>query len=276
LILTEERNMGLFEGQVAWVTGAGRGIGRAVALALAEQGAAVALVARTRHEVEQVAGEIRSRGGTAIASLLDVSDWEMVNWTAQQIEAALGPIDILINNAGVLEPLGKVWETDPGQAGRLIDVNLSGAYYCLRAVLPGMVKRGRGVIVNVSSGAATTVAQGWGVYAASKAGLDQLTRVAALDLKATVVRVYSLYPGIVETKMQETLRAAAPDRLPPDRRQFFVDQKETGLVLPPEVPARAMVWLCSTHCDLESGAVINLRRQPELREKIDRVLHSAE
>ena len=264
--------MGLFEGQVAWVTGAGRGIGRAVALALAEQGAAVALVSRTQSEVEQVAQEIRSRGGTAIASLLDVSNWDMVNWTAQQIEAALGPIDMLINNAGVLEPLGKLWETDPEQAGRLIDINLSGAYYCLRAVLPGMVKRGRGMIVNVSSGAAARVAPGWSVYAASKAGLDQLTRNAAVDLKGTAIRVYSLYPGLVETRMQETLRAATPDQLPPDRRQFFIDQKEAGKVLPPEVPARAIVWLCSPHCDLGSGAVIDLRRQPELLEKIDRVL----
>jgi NAD(P)-dependent dehydrogenase (short-subunit alcohol dehydrogenase family) len=264
--------MGYFTGQVAWVTGAGRGIGRAAAWALAEQGAAVALVSRTQDEIEQVAEEIRSRGGTAIASLLDVSNWDMVHWTAQQIEAALGPIDILINNAGVLEPLGKLWETDPEQAGRQIDINLSGAYYCLRAVLPGMVKRGRGMIVNVSSGAATTVAQGWSVYAASKAGLDQLTRNAAIDLKDTAIRVYSLYPGLIETRMQETLRAATPDRLPPDRQQYFIDQKEAGKVLPPEVPARALVWLCSPHCDLESGTVINLRSQPELREKINRVL----
>jgi NAD(P)-dependent dehydrogenase (short-subunit alcohol dehydrogenase family) len=264
--------MGYFTGQVAWVTGAGRGIGRAAAWALAEQGAAVALVSRTQDEIEKVAEEIRSRGGTAIASLLDVSNWDMVHWTAQQIEAALGPIDILINNAGVLGPLGKLWETDPEQAGRQIDINLSGAYYCLRAVLPDMVKRGRGVIVNVSSGAATTVAQGWSVYAASKAGLDQLTRNAAIDLKDTAIRVYSLYPGLVETRMQETLRAATPDQLPPDRRQYFIDQKEAGKVLPPEVPARALVWLCSPHCDLESGTVINLRSQPELREKIDRVL----
>src|SRR5512139_3611630 len=125
--------MRLFEGQVAWVTGAGRGIGRAVALALAEQGAAVALVSRTQNEVEQAAEEIRLRGGRVIASLLDVSNWDMVNWTAQQIEAALGPIDLLINNAGVLDPLGKLWETAPEQAGQLIDINLSGAYYCLRA-----------------------------------------------------------------------------------------------------------------------------------------------
>ena len=264
--------MGLFEGQVAWVTGAGRGIGRAVALALAEQGAAVALVSRTPNEVEQVAAEIRSRSGEAIAALLDVSNWDMVNWTAQQIEAALGPIDILINNAGVLEPLGKLWETDPEQAGRLFDINLSGAYYGMRAVLPGMVKRGRGVVVNVSSSAAARIAPGWSVYAASKAGLDQLTRSVAVDLKDTAIRVYSLYPGLVGTKMLETLCAATPDQLPPDRRQFFIDRKEAGKVLPPEVPARAMVWLCSPHCDLASGAVIDLRRQPELREKIDRAL----
>lgn len=264
--------MGLFEGQVAWVTGAGRGIGRATALALAEQGAAVALVSRTQSEVEQVADEIRARGGTAIASLLDVSNWDMVNWTAQQITAALGPIDLLINNAGVLDPLGRVWETDPEQAGRLFDVNLSGAYYGMRSVLPDMVKRGRGVIVNVSSGAAIAATSGWSVYAASKAGLDHLTRNAAIDLQGTGVRVYSLHPGMVETRMQETLRSATPDRLPPDRRQFFIDQKAAGKVQAPEAPARTMLWLCSAQCDLENGSVVNLRTQPELLAKIDRAL----
>ena len=264
--------MGLFEGQVAWVTGAGRGIGRATALALAKQGAAVALVSRTQNEVEQVAAEIQARGGTALASLLDVSNWDMVNWTAQQIAGNLGPIDMLINNAGVLDPMGKVWEADPEQAGRLFDINLSGAYYCMRSVLPDMVQRGRGVIVNVSSGAAISAAQGWSAYAASKAGLDHLTRNVAVDLQGTGVRVYSLHPGMVETRMQETLRSSPPDQLPPDRRQYFITQKEAGKVLPPEVPARTMLWLCSAQCDLENGAVVSLRTQPELREKIDRVV----
>src|SRR5512137_1222028 len=165
--------MGYFDGQVAWVTGGGRGIGRAAALALASQGAAVAVVSRTQSEMDEVIAEVRAHGGKAIASLLDVSNWDMVSWTAQQIEAALGPIDILVNNAGVLEPLGKLWETDAEQAGRLFDINLSGAYYCMRAALPGMVKHNKGVIVNVSSDAAIAVDQGWSVYAASKAGLDQ-------------------------------------------------------------------------------------------------------
>jgi NAD(P)-dependent dehydrogenase (short-subunit alcohol dehydrogenase family) len=140
----------------------------------------------------------------------------------------------------------------------------------MRAVLPDMVKHGRGVIVNVSSGAAASASPGMSVYAASKAGLDHLTRNAAVELQGTGVRVYALYPGLVETRMQETLRAATTDRLPPDRRQFYVDQKETGKVFEPEVPARIMTWLCSADCDMESGAVLNLRSQPELLAKIDR------
>jgi 3-oxoacyl-[acyl-carrier protein] reductase len=266
--------MGLFTGQVAWVTGAGRGIGRATALLLAEQGAKVALVSRTQRELDAVQAEVRARGGKAITSLLDVSNWDMVEWMARQIEAALGPIDMLINNAGLLQPLGKLWETKPEQAGQLFDANLSGAYYGMRAVLPGMVQRGRGVIVNVSSGAATSVAPGWAVYAASKAGLDHLTRNAALDLADTTVRVYALHPGLVETQMQQTLRTASTNRLPAERRQFFIDQQAAGKVQDPIVPARTIAWLCSTQCDLDNGAVVSLRTQPELQEKIDRVLGS--
>jgi NAD(P)-dependent dehydrogenase (short-subunit alcohol dehydrogenase family) len=135
-----------------------------------------------------------------------------------------------------------------------------------------MVQRGRGVVVNISSSAAARIAPGWSVYAASKAGLDQLTRSVAVDLKDTAVRIYSLYPGLVDTRMLETLCAATPDQLPHDRRQFFVDQKEAGKAWPPEVPARAVVWLCSPRCELASGTVVDLRRQPELHEQIDRAL----
>ena len=261
--------MGHLTGQVAWVTGAGRGIGRAAALALAEQGAAVAVASRTQSEVDQVATEIKSRGGRSVSTMLDVSNWDMVDWAAKQIENALGPIDVLINNAGVLEPLGRLWETDPEQWTRLIDINLSGAYYCMRTTLPGMIQHGRGVIINISSGAATFPAPGWSAYAASKAALDHLTRNLAVDLKGTPIPTYSLHPGIVESRMEEALRSATPDQLPPERRRFIVDQKESGKVLSPDVPARAIVWMASTLCDLENGAVIDLRSQPEYLEKID-------
>ena len=264
--------MGLLDGQIAWVTGGGRGIGRAASLALAEQGAAVAVVSRRQTEIDQVAEEIRSQGGRSVAALLDVSNWDMVDWAAKQIEHTLGPIDILVNNAGLLEPLGRLWETEPGAWARVIDVNLTGAHFCMRAVLPGMIQRGRGVIVNISSGAATFPAPGWSAYAASKAGLDHLTRSLAVDLKGTPIRTYSLHPGITESKMQDILRSATPDQLPPERSQFFVDQKRAGKVLDPEVPARAIVWMASTLCDLENGAMIDLRSQPEYVEKIDRAL----
>ncbi|HEY4721987.1 MAG TPA: SDR family oxidoreductase [Anaerolineae bacterium] len=266
--------MGLFNGQIAWVTGAGRGIGRAAALALADQGAAVAVVSRTQNEIDRVAAEIISRGGRSIATILDVSNWAMVEWAAAQIEQALGPIDILINNAGVLDPLGKLWETDPEEYGRLIDINLSGAYYCMRAVLPGMVQRGRGVIVNVSSGAATSTSSGWSAYAASKAGLDQLTRCLAVDLKGTPLHTYALHPGLTETKMQAALRSATDDQLPPARRQFFIDQQQAGKIFSTDVPARAIAWLASPRCDLDNGATIDLRTQPEYLEKIDRALEA--
>lgn len=264
--------MGLFNGQVAWVTGAGRGIGRAAAIALAEQGASIAIVSRTQSELDQTADEIKSRGGKVITSLLDVSNWDMVEWTAKQIESSLGPIDLLINNAGVLEPLGKLWETKPEEWTRLIDINVSGAYYCMRAALPGMVKRDRGVVVNLSSGAATFPAPNWTAYAASKAALDHLTRTLAVDLKGTAVRAYALHPGITETKMQDTLRGASSDQLPPERSQFFIDEKSSGKVFDPSVPAHAIVWLCSPLCDLDNGAMIDLRSQPEVVEKIERAL----
>jgi NAD(P)-dependent dehydrogenase (short-subunit alcohol dehydrogenase family) len=264
--------MGLFDGQVAWVTGGGRGIGRAAAIALAGQGASIAIVSRTQGELDQTAAEIKSRGGKVITALLDVSNWDMVEWTAKQIEAALGPIDMLINNAGVLEPLGKLWETDPEEWTRLIDINLSGAYYCLRAVLPGMVKRDRGAVINISSGAATNAAPYWTAYATSKAALDHLTRTLAVDLKGTAVRAYALHPGITETSMQTALRGASPDQLPPERSQFFIDEKTSGKVFDPSVPAKAIVWLCSPLCDLNNGAMIDLRTQPEYVEKIDRAL----
>ncbi len=264
--------MGFFDGQIAWVTGAGRGIGRAAALALADQGAAVAVVSRTQSEVDHVADEIQTRGGKSIATLLDVSNWDMVAWAAQQTEQTLGPIDILINNAGVLDPLGKLWTTDPEQWSRLIDINLSGAYYCMRAVLPGMIQRGRGVIVNVSSGAASSASPGWSAYATSKAGLDHLTRCLAVDLKGTPIRTYALHPGLIETRMQQTLRGTTDAQLPPERRQFFIDQQAAGKVNSPEVPARAIAWLCSPRCDLDNGAALDLRAQPDYIEKIDRAL----
>lgn len=255
-----------------WITGGGRGIGRATAIQLAELGAAVAVSARTRVEVEETAGEIRERGGRAGAFVCDVADGEAVIETVGQIEAMLGSIDVLINNAGLLGPLAKTWESSPRDWAHAIEVNLIGAYYCARAVLPGLVGRGRGAIVNISSGAASFAAPNWSAYAASKAGLDHFTRSLAIELEDSGVRVNSLHPGIVETAMVQTLRSATPAQLPLARRQFFEEATAKGEVYSPETAARIIAWLASDAAAHLNGAVLDARDDPTLIEKANAAL----
>ena len=140
------------EGQVALVTGAGRGIGRAIALALSDAGAAVAVCARTEGAVTGVAGEIADRGGQTLAMWCDVTHRQEVEGMVAEIEGAIGPVDLLVNNAGQFGPAGPFAATDPDEWWQALEVNLRGPLYCARAVLPGMLTRGHGRIVNVSSG----------------------------------------------------------------------------------------------------------------------------
>jgi len=256
--------------RVAWVTGGGRGIGRAAALVLAQFGAAVAVNARTQLEVDEVADDARHRGGRVEPFVCDVSDWQSVLETLGQIESTLGPVDILINNAGVLGPLARTWESPPREWARAIEVNLIGAYYCARAVLPGMVARRRGSIVNISSGAASFAAPNWSAYAASKAGLDHFTRSLAVELEGTGVRVNSLHPGVVETAMVQTLRTATPEQLPASRRKFFEEVTARGEALEPEVAGRVIAWLASDATTDFNGAVLDARDDPSLIEKAEK------
>lgn len=257
-------------GQVAWITGGGRGIGRAAAITVADLGAVVAVSARTSMELDETVDEIQGR---AEAFVCDVSDWQSVIEAVGQIEARLGPIDILINNAGVLGPLARAWESPPREWARAIEINLIGAYYCTRAVLPGMVARRRGTIVNVSSGAATSSAPNWSAYAASKAGLDHLTRLLATELKDMGVRVNCLHPGIVETAMVKTLRTATPEQLPPHRRRFFEDATEKREVLEPETAGRMIAWLASDAAADLDGMVLDARDDPSVVARAEKALN---
>jgi 3-hydroxybutyrate dehydrogenase len=186
-------------GRAALVTGGGRGIGRAIAKDLAAAGARVAVVSRTRAEVDAVA---REAGGAAIGLTADVADPESVRALFRDARAALGEIDILVCGAGVA-PSAPLAKTTDEQWRQAIEVNLSGAFYCLREALPPMTARGWGRVVNIASIAGKTGAPYIAAYAASKHGLLGLTKVAALESVARGVTVNAVCPGYVDTPMTD-------------------------------------------------------------------------
>lgn len=233
------------EAMTALVTGAGRGIGRAVAEQLATQGLRVALLARTRDEVESAADAINAAGGTALGLACDVSDWHALQSCVTAAREQLGPITVLVNNAGVIGPLQPTATVDPEAWARVIEINVVGAFNAIRAVLPDMAAAGWGRIVNVSSGAA----QGTGIvrasaYSASKAALDMLTRSLAAELSGDDIAVVSVYPGVVDTAMQTAIRAAPPDELGAATSERFHGYHREGALLGPDEPARLIAALC--------------------------------
>jgi 3-oxoacyl-[acyl-carrier protein] reductase len=159
--------------RVAVVTGAGRGIGRAAALLLARAGVTVTACARTRESVEQTAAMVEAGGGRAIAVAADVSRWSDMERLAAEA-GRLGPVGLVVANAAVIEPLGNVWQVEPGAWADAVAVNLCGAFNAARAFLPEMRRRGRGVLIFLSSGMAVDPLAGFSACAASKAGLEQL------------------------------------------------------------------------------------------------------
>ncbi len=188
------------QGKIAIVTGAGKGIGKAIAIALAKEGVQVGLIARTSKDLEAVAAEITALGVKAAFAVADISSITEVNKAVESIQSELGNTDILINNAGT-GTFGKFLELSPEQWENQIKVNLFGVYYATRAVLPQMIERKTGDIVNVSSTAGLTGAAVTSAYSASKFGVMGLTESLMQEVRKHNIRVTAMAPSTVVTEL---------------------------------------------------------------------------
>ena len=248
--------------KIVVITGGGRGIGRAIALKFAVEGAAVVVAARTKSEIEAVAEEIRKAGGRVAAVPADVSDEAQCKNLIGVATSQFGKVDILVNNAGDYGPVKPVEEISPAEWDRVIAVHLRGAYLLTRLVLPGMYARGSGVILNVSSLSAKS-AFAWGSpYAAAKAGMLGLTRVVAAEAARKGVRVNAICPGpVTETKMSKELGESLAERLAvskEDQLKGFLNTILQGRGQTSNEIAAAALFLCSDEASAITGQALNV------------------
>lgn len=229
------------------VLGASRGLGQAVALALSDAGFNVGVGCRRLSDAEAVTRLVRAKGGEALPLAVDVIDHAQVVAAVATAAEWSGPLIGTVNNAGVIEPIGRIADTDAATWARLITVNLVGAFNGVHAVLPRLAPGG--AIVNISSGAASNPMEGWSAYCASKAGLAMLTRSIHHEY-GDRVRAYGFRPGVVDTGMQAEIRAS---KLNP------VSQIPQSNLLKPEIPAAAVAWLLRHRPADLSGQELDIR-----------------
>lgn len=238
------------------VLGASRGLGRAIAIALAEAAFPVGVGCRRLEDAQTVSKEIESAGGQAVPISVNVTSWGEVEAAASLLAERCGPVAGLVNNAGVINPIGRIQDTNPTEWRNLIDVNVTGAYHGIRAILP--LLHDGGVIVNMSSGAASEPMEGWGAYCASKAALVLLTRSIHHEYGERGVRAYGFRPGVVDTEMQVQIRASGINPVSKIPRQDLMK---------PEIPAAGVAWLFKNRPADLSGKEIDIR-DPLFRKRL--------
>jgi NAD(P)-dependent dehydrogenase (short-subunit alcohol dehydrogenase family) len=242
-------------GKTALVVGAGRGIGRAVALAFAGESARLVLAARTRSQLETVRDECVALGALVHVEAGDISKLEDAN---RIVGAA--PIDVLVNAAGVYGPIGRTWEVDPEEWAEAIAVNLFGSFLVCRAAAASMVGRGSGKIVLLGGGGATGPLPHFSAYAASKAGVARLAETLAEE-SAPHVQVNVIAPGLVDTSLQDDVLAAGEKAGP--LLEKIRAARETGAgAVPPEVAAELAVFLASAESGTLTGKIISAPHDP--------------
>lgn len=237
------------DGQVALVTGAGRGLGRSLALGLAAAGAHVGLLGRTQATLEETLRQCAAAkgGGKAVAVRLDVTVDDAVRAAVRTVERDLGPVDLLVNNAGLVDPSEQpLWEADAGDWWGVVETNLRGPMLISRAVLPGMVQRGRGRIVNINSGFGLRGTPRYSAYSVSKAALARLTDCLAQALDGQPVAVFDLSPGLVRTDMTKDM-------------PMWADVADDAWT-PPSVVVEVLLTLASGRADALSGRFVHATR----------------
>jgi len=232
--------MGALSGKVAIVTGAGSGIGRAAAVALAQAGADVTLIARSAGALNEVAAEVAATGRRALTRPLSVNDWPAVEAAVQATVEAFGRCDILVNNAGTNTPKRRLLDTSPEDWRMVIDVNLTGAYLCTRAVLPVMQQQGEGTIINIASVAAKSASLlGGAHYSASKAAVLSLTQSINLEQRARNIRATAISPGETATPILD--RRAVPPTAEERARMLQPEDVAATIVFVASLPQRACI-----------------------------------
>ncbi len=240
-----------FSEKVAFITGAGTGIGRAAALAFAREGAKVIATGLSDKNVQETANLVKKSGGTALPINCDVTNEEDIISALDQTIKIFGRLDFAFNNAGIEQPLKPVIDITLKEWDQLLAVNLKGVFLCMKHQIPLLLKQGGGVIVNTSSGAGVKGFRGQAAYAATKHGLIGLTKSAALDYADANIRINAVCPGIIETPMMDRFTEGTNEG-----RERVIAQEPVGRMGKPEEIAETVIWLCSDAGAFTVGAAI--------------------
>lgn len=238
------------KGKCALITGASRGIGAAAARHMADQGMSIVLAARSLVDSQSVAEEIVAKGGQASAVACDVRSYDNLQSAVQTALDTFGRLDVLVNNAGTIDPIAHLSDSHPDAWANVVDINLKGVYFGIRAALPTLVQQGQGVIINISSGAATNALEGWSHYCATKAGVLSLTQCVHKEYSHAGIRCIGMSPGTVATDMQRSIKASG---VGPVSEMEFSDH------IPPEWPAQAITYLCTEEAADLSGTDFSIK-----------------
>jgi NAD(P)-dependent dehydrogenase (short-subunit alcohol dehydrogenase family) len=247
-------------GTVCLITGGGRGIGRVLAQALAGAGATVGLIARSGTELAETVRLIAASGGTAVAARADVTDRQAVVAAVGTLRRQLGPVDLLVNNAGVGGPVGDAWQVDADDWWRAVEINLRGVFLCSRAVLPDMAARGAGRIVNITSEAGVFRWPQVSAYSVSKAAVIKFTENLAAEASHSGIRTFSVHPGLTPIGLSaRALAGVAPPGSAEARMHAWVRQElRAGHGAPPALVARLVTRLAAGDADQLSGCHLSV------------------